>query len=358
MSHVGDTKRAHTGRYAAEHEQTTREESHEQTQARMDARARAVGVVAPGGPTRLHPIFANRLAELDLDNRDPKTIRRNRQSFERFSTYLAEQGVDPAEVSETDLRVYLMKVLPTLVSDRTAETEATQVKTAYRYAFEDGLIPANVVTRRVKVPKADVREKAPYSHEQLRRVRASCADDLDDLIFTALAYAGIRKHELVETLREDVSFEEAIIHVRGKGGKRRRVPLHPILSRALRGYFIRRSSPEGTILGRGGSLRNVNARFRAMLERAGLDPNESNRPVHRVRLTASTSLRREGVHADVIDRIFGWSPQSIRQRYYSGVEDEELHEAILKLYASDPIERPVGVEAEQAPRQSRRKRAA
>ena len=84
------------------------------------------------------------------------------------------------------------------------------------------------------------------------------------------------------------------------------------------------------MLGRGGSMRNVNERFSKLLARAAVPA--TNRPVHRIRKTASTSLRREGVHTDLIDRIFGWSPTSVRQRYYSGADDEELHEAILRLY--------------------------
>jgi hypothetical protein len=67
-------------------------------------------------------------------------------------------------------------------------------------------------------------------------------------------------------------------------------------------------------------------------------------PASTARFTASArplrhSLRREGVYPDVIDRIFGWSPTSVRQRFYSGVDDDELHEAILQLYRSNPMER-------------------
>jgi integrase/recombinase XerD len=286
----------------------------------------------------LHRIFQNRLAELDLDNRDEKTIARNRKSFERFSRWLEEEGLGAAAVTEHDLRVYFNKVLPTIVAATTAETEAQHVKTAYKYAAEDGLLETSPVTRRVKVPKANTPELEPYTHEALRRVRAMLAGDYDEAMFYAFTYGGLRRHELVELMRDAIDFENSIIHVRGKGGKHRRVPLHPLLSRVLKAYIRRHPSPNGTLLGRGGSMRNVNHRFSRLLERAGVEA--TSRPVHRIRKTASTSLRREGVHDDVIDRIFGWSPTTIRQRYYSGVDDEELHAAVLKLYASDPIERP------------------
>jgi integrase len=65
-----------------------------------------------------------------------------------------------------------------------------------------------------------------------------------------------------------------------------------------------------------------------------------NRPAHRFRKTAATSLYEEGVPTDTIDKIFGWSAHSIRVLYYTRIPDTSLYGGILKLYASDPIERP------------------
>src|SRR5205823_267616 len=91
------------------------------------------------------------------------------------------------------------------------------------------------------------------------------------------------------------------------------------------------------VLGGGGSTRNVNHVLKKLLARAGVDGG--NRPAHRFRATVQCSLYEEGVREDVIDRILGWAPRTMRQRYYSRVRDETAHEAILCLYRSDPIER-------------------
>jgi site-specific recombinase XerD len=182
------------------------------------------------------------LSELDLDGRDPKTITRNRLSFERFQVWLDGEGIVANEVTETDLRVYFVKALSTLVSERTVETEAQHVKTAYVYAFEDRLISENAVTRRVKVPKAVTPEPTPYSMTEMRQLRAAVRDDLDDLIFTAYAYAGLRRNELVDLSRADVDLDEGILCIVGKGNKPRRVPIHPILNRCLAFYMARHPS--------------------------------------------------------------------------------------------------------------------
>jgi integrase len=125
--------------------------------------------------------------------------------------------------------------------------------------------------------------------------------------------------------------------VRGKGGKLRRVPIHPVLAEVLLQHRLRTGGQQ-TVLGRGGSLRNVNQRIENLLKRAGVDGG--NRPAHRFRKTVATVLFEEGVQTDVIDRIMGWAPQSIRSRYYTRIPEAAMVEAVLRLYQSDPIEVP------------------
>jgi hypothetical protein len=106
------------------------------------------------------------------------------------------------------------------------------------------------------------------------------------------------------------------------------------------------------VLGRGGSLRNLNQRVENMLRRAGVDGG--NRPAHKFRKTVQTVLYEAGVRTDVIDKMLGWAPSSVRQRYYSRVRDQAMYEAILRLYVSDPIERAPLVPHDRASETRRR----
>jgi len=58
---------------------------------------------------------------------------------------------------------------------------------------------------------------------------------------------------------------------------------------------------------------------------------------HHFRKTTATSLRRNGVDPGVIDAILGWAARNVQDRYYVAVVDADLHKAILKLYADDPL---------------------
>lgn len=187
----------------------------------------------------------------------------------------------------------------------------------------------------LEAPRLEDKEVETYTADELRRIRGAIMDDLDDVLFHAYAFAGLRRFELVSTDRPAVDLLNAVMTVRGKGGKLRRVPIHPSFAESLVTYF--NSHPdEATVVGR--STRNVNFRLEKLLDRAGVA--RSSRPVHKFRATVQCSLYDEGVREDVIDSILGWGPATVRQRHYSRVRDETKYEGILRLYASDPIDTP------------------
>jgi integrase len=287
-----------------------------------------------GGSVQLHPIFLAYVSHLERKGRDPKTVARNRHSLRRLNAWLDELGTDPKDATEVVLEEYVAW-LSSALAESTANRETAHVKAAYRYAVRLGVIDRSPAEN-VEAPKVPEAEPEVFSNEQLRRIRGAIMDDLEELIFYGLAYGGLRRHELVEMTWEAADFEHQFMTVRGKGGKLRRVPLHPLLAEVLAAQ-LRRQPASKTVLGRGGSLRNVNHRLSRLLDRAGVEGG--NRSAHRFRKTVATVLYEEGVQTDVIDKVMGWAPTSIRQRYYTRVGDPSLYEAILKLYASDPIER-------------------
>lgn len=281
----------------------------------------------------LHPLLAAYVEDIRLRGRDPKTVSRAFYAMRRLQTWLDEAGVDPGDVDELRLKQYVQFLRNTL-ANWSAKLETEKVKACYRYALRIGMIERNPAEY-VETPPLEDREPETYSNEELRKIRGAIRDDFEDVLFHGLAYTGMRRFELSGLRWEDVSFEDAQMRVMGKAGKLRRVPLHPRLAELL---IARKRKVGGEfVLGDGGSTRNLNHRLKKLLDRAGVDGG--NRPAHKFRATVQSSLYEEGVREDVIDRMLGWGPRSIRQRYYSRVRDETTHEAILRLYRSDPIER-------------------
>ncbi len=340
-------RRHHDGRFAKAGEAISAEDALAAKQT--DLAAREASSSTKGGTVKdLHPLFAAYVAHLERKGRDPKTPARNRYSLARLNGWFSELGIDPKDATEVLLEEYVAWLSATY-AETTAKCETTHMKAAYRYAVRLGVIDKSPAEN-VEPPKVPEVEPEVFSNAELRQIRASIMDDLEEALFYGLAYGGFRRHELVELTCDAVEFEQQFVTVRGKGGKLRRVPLHPVLAEVLAAQR-RRNPASSTVLGRGGSARNVNHRLGKLLERAGVDGG--NRPAHRFRKTVATVLYEEGVQTDTIDKIMGWAPTSVRQRYYTRVADRSLYEAILKLYVSDPIERaPLKVARPQVAREA------
>jgi integrase len=321
----------HDGRFGS----PSADEALAQKQAELTARGDAGSNGRnPMSPQDLHPLFAAYVEDIRLRGRDHKTVARAFYALRRLEGWLEDVGVDPRDVDEHRLKQYAAWLRFT-VANTSAKSETEKVKAAYRYAVRIGLIEKNPAEY-VETPALEDREPETYTNDELRRIRAVLMTDLEELIFYLLVYTGCRRFELSQLRWEDVDFELGMMKILGKGRKLRRVPIHPRLAEVL----VQRKRKVGGefVIGEGGSTRNFNTRLKKLLERAGVDGG--NRPAHRFRATVQCALYEEGVREDVIDRILGWAPRTIRQRYYSRVRDEVAHEAILKLYASDPIERP------------------
>lgn len=277
----------------------------------------------------MEPLLEQYVAHLTRKGRDPKTIARCRRALERFSGWCQIEGIAPEQISEVDVEEYVAWMTGTLAVT-TAHRETGYVKAAFRYAMRRGDVEKSPATH-VEAPKLPEKEPEVFSSAELRKMCAAIASNEEKKVFYGLAFTGLRRHELAQLLWEDLDQELGYVLVHGKGGKLRRVPLHPRLVAVLEPL---REYPGSRIIT--GSTRTLNRRLDALLVRAGVDGG--NRPAHRFRKTVATSLTEEGVSPDVIDKILGWAPSSIRTRYYSRLPEKALQDAIVKLYASDPIE--------------------
>jgi integrase len=281
----------------------------------------------------MDPLLERYTTHLTRKGRDPRTVARCRRALERFDEWCRAESVDPGVASEVDIEEYVAWMTGALART-TAHRETGYVKAAYRYAARRGEVSASPAAH-VEAPKVPEREPEVFTNDQLRAIRREIRSDQEAVIFYGLAYTGMRRHELAQLTWADLEagVVSGYVSVVGKGGKIRRVPLHPRLVEEINMLLKEHPRGEKAIAG---TLRTLNRRLDALLERAGVDGG--NRPAHRFRKTVATVLTEEGVPADVIDKILGWAPSSIRARYYTRLPERALQEAIMRLYASDPVD--------------------
>lgn len=273
-------------------------------------------------------ILEQYVTHLTRKGRDPRTVARCRRALERFDGWCRSIDAWPSDVSEVDIEEYVAWMAGALATT-TAHRETGYVKAAYRYAARRGTVKSSPAAH-VEAPKVPEKEPEVFSNAELRRMRQALSNDEEYKIFYGLAFTGMRRHELAQLKWSDFDPELGYLVVTGKGGKMRRIPLHPKLVAIWRSL---RGNDDDSIVS--GTTRTINRHLNAVLRRAGV--NGGNRPAHRFRKTVATSLTEEGVSPDVIDKILGWAASSMRARYYSRLPEKALQDAIERLYASDPV---------------------
>ena len=237
-------------------------------------------------------------------------LRRNHVALDRFdagafAAYAAELGADrpgrsPRKLAQTDGRAQAGR--GSLVPPRHARA---------------GRVPDLAVSgrRRRRLPHAP---RPAETDALLAQVDGDGALGLRNRALLELVYsAGLRAQEAVDLSLADVDFEQELVHVRGKGGKERVVPLGEEAAYRLR-LYLERGRPE---LARGAE----NTLFLSARGRP-LDTSSLRRLLpnpHRLRHAFATHLLEGGADLRTIQELLGHSSLSTTQ-IYSHVDAKRL----------------------------------
>ena len=222
-----------------------------------------------------------------------------------FARYAAELGGDrPGRT-------------PRKLAQTTVARKLAAVRSLLRHALGPGRVPDLAVSgrRRRRLPHA------PRPHETdalLAAAEKQGALGLRNRALLELVYsAGLRAQEAVDLRLADVDFEQERLHVRGKGGKERAVPLGEEAAYRLRRY-LEGGRPQ---LARGA----VDALFLSARGRP-LDTSTLRRLLpnpHRLRHAFATHLLEGGADLRTIQELLGHSSLSTTQ-IYSHVDAKRL----------------------------------
>jgi site-specific recombinase XerD len=255
------------------------------------------------------------------------TRRAYRTDLVQFAAWLHSRGL---ELDDVDVRV-LSDYVADLGRRRPKLAPATigRKLSAVRALLRSALGPA-------RVPDASLAPKRPR-----RLPSAPKMDEVDALLdgierdgplglrdraLVELVYsAGLRSAEAVGLDLQDVDFDQELVHVRGKGGKERTVPLGEEAALRLARY-LRDSRPQ---LARGAE----NAVFLSARGRR-LDTSTLRRLTpnpHRLRHAFATHLLEGGADLRVIQELLGHSSLSTTQ-IYSHVDGRRLRRVYDKAH--------------------------
>ncbi|GAA0396880.1 site-specific tyrosine recombinase XerD [Micromonospora gifhornensis] len=266
-----------------------------------------------------------------------------RRDLDRYLNSLAAAGVsDLAVVPAGEIERHLARLRagddghPPLAASSAARA-ASAVRGLHRFALREGLAAAD--------PSRDVRPPAPPR----RLPRALSLDDVVRLLDAAgpaqaagdtaplalrdrallefLYGTGARISETVGLAVDDVDLTDAVVQLRGKGGRDRLVPIGGYAMQALGAYLVRarpglvaagRGTPRVFLNSRGGPLTRQGAWMilRRAAERAGLpvDGPQAVSP-HTLRHSYATHLLDGGADVRVVQELLGHASVTTTQVY-------------------------------------------
>ena len=261
--------------------------------------------------------------------------------------FLGERGAsDLALVRPPDLRAFLAAELERWPAIGSQARTVAALKCFFRFLLENEYLerdPAQVL----RTPKK--REALPdvLDPRELQRLLAVVERDgvwerqfvgrreRDRLLLALLAYAGLRRGELLGLDWDDVDLERRLLRVRkAKGGRQRVVPIHPALAPLFVEYLaIRADDPEPALFvgvqGRRLSVTILSQTFRRYTQAAGVTERKRVTP-HTLRHVFASELLHAGANLRQIQELLGHKHLDSTQRY-TRVNAHELRGAVKRL---------------------------
>jgi site-specific recombinase XerD len=253
------------------------------------------------------------LATPDLSD---ATRRAYRVDVEEFTSWLRARGGSLTSVDAATLSAYTAELgaarpgrSPRKLAGSTIARKLAAVRALLRFTLGAGRVPHGQLgpRRARRLPDAPKAEEIDAVLDQIAGEEPLAIRNraLLELVYSA----GLRSREAVDLDLGDVDFEQEAVHVKGKGGKERVVPLGEEAAYRLR-LYLEGSRPE---LARGAE----DALFLSARGRR-LDTSTIRRLLphpHRLRHAFATHLLEGGADLRVIQELLGHSSLSTTQAY-------------------------------------------
>ncbi len=246
-----------------------------------------------------------------------------------FTGWVQAQGDDLRSVRRAQVQAFLQQ---TGWAPSTQRTALAYLRAAYGYAVDELELLERNPCRRVRLQRPPQKVPRTIPNRILRELRSETRDGNDALLLALFMWTGARTIGVRRLTWNDVSLADNTILLKEKFDKERLVPIHPELRRLLVGRTWAHGHTHVAAGRRGDLVSPAGLHYRMKRVCGGRDIHN-----HDFRRTVATSLRANRVDPYVRDAIMGWGRDEMFALHYNAVSVEEMAEAILKLYANDPV---------------------
>jgi len=252
----------------------------------------------------------------------------------RYVSFMRGRRVAPAAVSEAEVAAYVTS-LSGRYAPATVARAVVSVRSLHRFAVEESALDDDPTTA-VGSPRVPQGIPKALTEPEVEALLDAVAGDRpraarDRALLEMLYAGGLRISELVQLDRTDLTLDEGVVRVVGKGDKERIVPIGRTARDSMRAYLdsarqelVRPGRPQEAVFvnTRGGRLSRQTcwAIVRAAGERAGLGTRLSP---HVLRHSCATHMLERGADIRVVQELLGHASLSTTQ-VYTRVSPERL----------------------------------
>lgn len=308
-----------------------------------------------GDRRRLSPLID---AFLDMIAAERGAAKNTKEAYERdladYAAGLARAGKSPQNAASSDIRAYLSSLTEQGLKPASSARKLSAIRQFHRFLVTEGLRaddPALIieaprrgrslpkilsvaeVDRLLAITKEGLYDSARPAAERLRALRMACLLEL-------LYATGLRVSELVALPSGAAQRQTPFLHVRGKGGRERLVPLSSAARESILAYrnFLKEKNPEAAAgpwlfpaEGKNGHLtRQAFARdLKSCAAAAGIALARVS--PHVLRHAFASHLLQNGADLRIVQELLGHADISTTQ-IYTHVLDERLKAMVRDLH--------------------------
>lgn len=257
------------------------------------------------------------------------TLSNYRRDVERYLTWLDEAGRhELADVATADVEAYVADLRRSGLAASSAGRALVVARGLHRFAVREGIVDVDVAAD-VSPPATGRHLPDTLSIDEITQLIDAVPDgeyadalDLRDKALLELLYGtGARISEVMGLTVDDVTDNDGILRITGKGNKQRLVPIGSKAVEAVEAYLVRarpllaQGKSHALLLNtRGGALSRQSAWaiLKNAAARAGLDKDISP---HTLRHSYATHLLEGGADVRVVQELLGHSSVTTTQIY-------------------------------------------
>jgi integrase/recombinase XerC len=268
------------------------------------------------------------------------TVRSYLNDLEQFFTFLSSRDLpsDPVTVTSHDIRGWIVEMLDNGYSPVSVHRKISCLRVFFRYLRKEGYMQ-NDPLQKIVLPKRKKRLPAFVEEEALRKL----LDDYDfgegfagirnRTIIEMLYTTGMRRSELINLRKGDISLEESWIKVTGKRDKQRIIPLIRSFGKRLEDYirvrddFLTGSDTDWFFITEKGNKLYDKCVYNIVTRYLSMVTTIEKRSPHILRHTFATHMLNNGADLNSIKELLGHANLSATQVY-----THNTFEKLKKIY--------------------------